>query len=118
MDKALMKTIEKQDAATRTTRAGFTAASFQLLGKPAMSVASSAFFGSQMGFYWLRRRRTHETVAQDPERNLCPDRPFYPTDNRSCGGKANAPCQRTIEHGYSIFIFVTFLDQASSSQAA
>jgi hypothetical protein len=28
MDKALMKTIEKQDAATRTTRAGFTTASF------------------------------------------------------------------------------------------
>ncbi|MGB8143444.1 MAG: hypothetical protein WCF52_23600, partial [Pseudolabrys sp.] len=53
MDKALMKTIEKQDAATRTTRAGFTAASFQLLGKPAMSVASPAFIGSQMGFYWL-----------------------------------------------------------------
>jgi hypothetical protein len=53
MDKALMKTIEKQDAATRTTRAGFTTASFQLLGKPAMSVTSSAFFGSQMGFYWL-----------------------------------------------------------------
>ncbi|MGA8422034.1 MAG: hypothetical protein WB691_20100 [Pseudolabrys sp.] len=48
-----MKTIEKQDAATRTTRAGFTTASFQLLGKPAMSVTSSAFFGSQMGFYWL-----------------------------------------------------------------
>ncbi|MGB8176168.1 MAG: hypothetical protein WCF29_14365 [Pseudolabrys sp.] len=54
MDKALMKTIEKQDAATRMTRAGFTTASFQLLGKPAMSVTSSAFFGSQMGFYWLR----------------------------------------------------------------
>ncbi|MGB9017429.1 MAG: hypothetical protein WCC77_07195, partial [Pseudolabrys sp.] len=53
MDKALMKTIEKQDAATRTTRAGFTTASFQLLGKPAMSVTSPAFFGSQMGFYWL-----------------------------------------------------------------
>ena len=49
-----MKTIEKQDAATRTTRAGFTTASFQLLGKPATSVTSSAFFGSQMGFYWLR----------------------------------------------------------------
>jgi hypothetical protein len=53
MDKALMKTIEKQDAATRTTRAGFTTASFQLLGKPAMSVTSPAFFGSQMDFYWL-----------------------------------------------------------------
>ncbi|MGA6944217.1 MAG: hypothetical protein WBZ27_19805, partial [Pseudolabrys sp.] len=53
MDKSLMKTIEQQDAATRTTRAGFTTASFPLLGKPAMSVTSSAFFGSQMGFYWL-----------------------------------------------------------------
>ena len=40
--------------ATRTTRAGFTTASFQLLEKPATSVTSSAFFGSQMGFYWLR----------------------------------------------------------------
>jgi hypothetical protein len=62
MDKALMKTIEKQDAATRTTRAGFTTASFELLEKPATSVTSSAFFGSQMGFYWLQLRLSLATV--------------------------------------------------------
>jgi hypothetical protein len=46
MDKALMKTIEKQDAATRTTRAGFTTASFQLLGK-------SGHERYKLGFFWF-----------------------------------------------------------------
>jgi hypothetical protein len=46
MDKALMKTIEKLDAATRTTRAGFTMASFQLIGE-------ARHERCKLGFFWF-----------------------------------------------------------------